>query len=87
MFALIKEAAQSRDTIKAFCAARDLNVKTFFYWRRKFLAAKPSSKGFLPLNLQPAVSQTAVRLTYPNGVDLHLPSADLTLIAQLIRLA
>ena len=86
MFALIQEAEQSKDTIKAFCAARNLSMKTFFYWRRKFLATKTSSKGFLPLNLQPAVSQTAVRLTYPNGVDLHLPSADLTLIAQLIGL-
>lgn len=86
MFALIKEAEQSKDTIKAFCAARDLNMKTFFYWRRKFLDTKTSAKGFLPLNLQPALCQTSVRLTYPNGVDLHLPSADLTLIAQLIRL-
>ena len=47
MFALIEEAEQSKQTISAFCAARNLRMKTFFYWRKKFLAARSASAGFI----------------------------------------
>jgi hypothetical protein len=84
MFALIEEAEQSNTTISAFCAARDIKMKTFFYWRRKLLASRFAAPGFIPI--PPPTAQTAVRLSYPNRVDIHLPSADPALIAQLIRL-
>jgi len=87
MFALIEEAEQSQQTISAFCAARDVRMKTFFYWRKKFLAARSASAGFLPIVPPTAdVAPSACRLSYPNGVCLHLPAIDLSLIAQLIRL-
>ena len=88
MFALIEESEQSQQTIAAFCAARDLRMKTFFYWRKKFLAARSASAGFIPI-VPPTndVVPSACRLSYPNGVSLHLPAIDLPLIAQLIRLA
>jgi hypothetical protein len=84
MFALIEEAAQSKETITAFCAAREIKMKTFFYWRRKLLASRSTPAGFIPI--APPCENTAVRLSYPNGVDIHLPSADPALIAQLIHL-
>ena len=88
MFALIEEAEQSQQTIAAFCAARNLRMKTFFYWRKKFLAARSASAGFIPIAPPTAgVESSACRLSYPNGVCLHLPGFDLPLIAQLIRLA
>lgn len=87
MFALIEEAEQSKQTISAFCTARDVKMKTFFYWRRKFLAARSTPAGFMAIPPPVAsVETSAVRLCYPNGVDLHLSGADVSLIAQLIRL-
>ena len=86
MFALIREAEQSKQTISAFCASRDIRMKTFFYWRRKFLAAKSAPAGFVPIIPQANKEQDAVRLSYPNGVSIHLSGVDVSLIAQLIRL-
>jgi len=86
MFALIEEAEQSKQTISAFCAAREVRMKTFFYWRKKFLAARSASVGFIPIVPTADIAPSACRLTYPNGVSLHLPAIDLSLIAQLIRL-
>ena len=86
MFALIEEAEQSKLTISAFCTAREIKMKTFFYWRRKFLAARSTASGFIPISPPTSVEKTALRLSYPNGVDIHLCGADVSLIAQLIRL-
>ena len=88
MFALMEEHEQSKQTISAFCAGRDVRMKTFFYWRRKFLASRSAPAGFIPISAQDTgVQQTTLRLSYPNGVSIHLPTADLALIARLIRLA
>lgn len=86
MFSLIREAEESNQTISAFCASRDIRMKTFFYWRRKFLAAHSASVGFIPITPPIRTEKTEFRLSYPNGVNIHLSGADLSLIAQLIRL-
>lgn len=86
MFALIREAEQSKQTISAFCTERDIRMKTFFYWRRKFLAARSASAGFIPITPPAGVERTELRLSYPNGVHIDLSGADVSLIAQLIRL-
>lgn len=86
MFALIREAEQSNQTISAFCAGRDIRMKTFFYWRRKFLAARSASVGFIPIIPPLSAKKTELQLCYPNGVSIHLSDADVSLIAQLIRL-
>lgn len=87
MFALVAEAEQSKQTISAFCASRDIKMKTFFYWRRKLLAARSASAGFIPIAPPTSLEKNILRLSYPNGVDIHLSGADVSLIAQLIRLA
>ena len=86
MFALIGEQEQGKQTISAFCADRDVKIKTFFYWRRKFIASRSGTAGFIPITPPTNVEKTALRLSYPNGVNIHLSGADVSLIAQLIRL-
>ena len=89
MFALVEEAEQSKQTISAFCSARDINIKTFFYWRRKFLASRSVPAGFIPIipNASPVNTEKSdIRVAYPNGVSIHLQAPDVSLIAQLIRL-
>lgn len=87
MFALMEEQEQSNQTIAAFCAVRDIKMKTFFYWRRKYRTAQSVPAGFVPITPPANNPGPLIGLTYPNGVTVHLPAADLSLIAQLIRLA
>jgi len=87
MFALLEEYEQSDLTIAAFCSGKSLKVPRFHYWRRKLRASRSALQGFIPIP-RPAISESAsIRLSYPNGVSIHLPVADIALIAHLIRLA
>ena len=87
MLALVDEYEHGNLTIPAFCVARSLKVPTFHYWRRKFRASRSTSPGFIPIPSPRSIERSAIRLAYPNGVSIHLPAADMALIAQLIRLA
>lgn len=89
MFSLIKEYEQSGLTIAAFCSSKDIKAATFNYWRRKQRDSGSDSKGFIPIPIPfPAHGEnSSLRLAYPNGVSIHLPVADMALIAQLLRLA
>ncbi len=87
MFALMEAYEQSNQTIPTFCTARSLKVPAFHYWRRKFRAAQAAPKGFISISTPVSSEVASMRLTYPNGVNIHLPAADIALIAQLIRLA
>ena len=88
MFSLMEEYEQSKQTIPAFCKERSMKVPTFNYWRKKFRDSRSASKGFIPILPPPEHSKTdTIRLAYPNGVNIHLPAANIVLIAQLIRLA
>jgi hypothetical protein len=87
MFALMKEHEHSGLTIDAFCSARALKVSRFYYWRRKFRASRVAPGGFIPILPSASTEGHSIRLSYPNGVNIHLPAADIALIAQLIRLA
>lgn len=87
MFAHIEACEHSNLPIAAFCAANALKVPTFDYWRRKFRASRSATSGFIPILPPAGDAVPAVRLSYPNGVSIHLSAIDLQLIAQLIRLA
>jgi hypothetical protein len=87
MFSLLEAYEQSNQTISAFCTARDLKVPTFHYWRRKFRIAQSVQQDFIPIPIPQRTERSTLRLAYPNGVSIHLPTADIALIAQLIRLA
>lgn len=86
-FGLMEEYERCNLTISAFCAARSLKVPTFHYWRRKYRASQAAPKGFIPISNPANTERSAIRLSYPNGVNIHLPAADIVLLAQLIRLA
>lgn len=87
MFSLVELYEQGDLTISAFCRANNIKVPTFHYWRRKFRQSRSAVKGFIPIHLPASTEPVMVRLAYPNGVSIHLPAADIALIAQLIRLA
>jgi hypothetical protein len=84
-FTLLAEQEQSFLTVKAFCVFKNIKLSTFQYWRKRYKQAS-SAKGFIPI-VGPVSGNAAIRLSYPNGINVYLDGADLSLIAQLIRLA
>jgi hypothetical protein len=85
-FSLVAEQEQSGTSIISFCNARHLKLSTFHYWRKKFKQVEASQKGFVDITPS-ATLHTAIRISYPGGVDVHLSSADISLITRLIALA
>jgi hypothetical protein len=87
MNAMIEEWKESRISKPVFCKNRSINIHTFNYWCQKIKKQKPIS-GFI--EIRPVGNQIIpqpIRLTYPNGVSIELPSAsDLGLIGSLINL-
>ena len=86
MYNLVVEQEHSGRTITAFCAANDIKLNTFHYWKRKYKEENSSGSGFISIPALSEADSYPIRLTYPNGVNIHLDVADLSLIAQLIRI-
>lgn len=86
MFSLVQQQEQSNSTIVDFCVEHAVKLPTFHYWRRKYKLASQEMNGFISIT-PPKVTDPTIRLSYPNGVSIHLSRVDLPLIAQLIRLA
>ena len=86
MFDLVAEQEHSDLTITAFCALKDVKPTTFHYWKHKYREGRTAGTGFISIPALSKAGSQPVRLTYPNGVNIHLAVADLSLIAQLIRI-
>ena len=86
MYKLVAEQEQSGQSITAFCAAQNLKIAIFRYWRRKYWEENAVAKGFIAITQPAKVDFPDLRVVYPNGVSIHLPTMDLALIAQLISL-
>ena len=86
MFSLVQQQELSNSTIVDFCAEHGMKLATFHYWRKKYKLASQETKGFISIT-PPKVIDSTIRLSYPNGVNIHLSGADLPLLAHLIRLA
>jgi hypothetical protein len=86
MNALIEEWKESRISKPVFCKNRSINIHTFNYWCQK-IKKQNTSPGFIELrSVRNQIIPQSIRLTYPNGVSLELPStADVELIGPLIN--
>ncbi|RYF84811.1 MAG: helix-turn-helix domain-containing protein [Chitinophagaceae bacterium] len=84
MFSLVEQQEQSSLSIAAFCAENNFKLATFHYWRKKYKLGKLPNR-FIPI-VAPDVEEQAIRLSYPNGVNIHLSSAHISLISHLIQL-
>jgi hypothetical protein len=53
---LLIEHAQSRLSVKAFCADLDFSEGTFYYWKKKFAkeAGTTGKAGFAPIEIVPS---------------------------------
>jgi hypothetical protein len=81
---------QSEQSQKEYCQANNLPLYKFHYWIHKLRGShNPLADSFVPVNMQPSsspVSASDLEIAYPNGVRLKVPSGDVHLIGQLIRL-
>ena len=79
---LLAEQAASGQTKKAFCASRQINPATFYYWQRRLREGGATKKGFEQLRLLPSLAE--IKLTLPGGTCLTLSSGDVTALAALV---
>jgi hypothetical protein len=71
-------------SVVAFCEAEGISTNSFFYWKRQFATALPSSDSprLLPVRVQPAAP---VELVLPGGAVLRLaPGCDLDFVRSLL---
>jgi transposase-like protein len=71
--ALISQWHTSGKTKKDFCTYRGINPQTFYSWFKpeKVKKEKPSSKGFIPLQVEPtSFSDVFAELTTPSGIRI-----------------
>jgi len=80
----IRAWQESGQSIKYYCDAAGLNVQKFHYWRKKFEQEELTSDF---ITLSPDSSSDLLKIAYPNGVCIELPSGtQLEFIRQLIQL-
>ncbi len=80
---------QGAGSQKEYCRENNLSYHTFIYWIHKFRRNHiPVDQAFIAVQPdQPGTSlPQELEIAYPNGVRLRLPSTDIQLIGQLLRL-
>ena len=90
MSALIEAWGASGQSRAAFCRAQGIRVWTFQYWQRRCQAGTTDNggaSGFMEVPPPaPPAAGAAVRITYPNGVELVFDSAvSATFLRDLLR--
>ena len=89
MFSVIESWQQSGLSQSAFCQEHDLPVHILCYWFRKYNStpSKPSSSGFIPVNIEADAGDQMIEIVYPTGVLLRLPAtAGVDIIRSLVTL-
>jgi hypothetical protein len=55
-------------TVEEYCRQQSINTKTFYYWKKKYLAR--GTKGFVPLSVVEQVSRKVITIQYSDGTRL-----------------
>jgi len=83
MLDLVEQWRESGMTQKDFAESHEVKLSTLRYWIRK-RRDEMSSGSFIPLNLS---AGQAIRLYYPNGMEIELPAqTPVRIIRDLINL-
>lgn len=93
MFPVVERYQSGGLTQKAFCKAESLALSTLQYWISKYKKYRQSSpdfaQSFVEVKAQSPkpLANTAIVLSYPNGVTVRLShDVELTLLKELITL-
>ena len=80
---------QSAVSQKEYCRENNLSYHTFIYWIQKFRRNHiPVEQSFIAVqpNQQATSLPQELEIAYPNGVRVRIPTNDIQLIGQLLRL-
>ena len=69
MLTIVEQWQESGMTQKDYAREHDIKLSKLRYWIRKH-REEMDPDGFIPLSLP---GDTAIRLLYPNGIELQLP--------------
>ena len=89
-FTLIEKQQSSNLTMKAFGERNGINVKTLYYWKKKYgerqkSTGQVSNTGFTALSVEGAGKETEVVIQYPDGTVLTLSAiSTATLVKQFL---
>ena len=87
-FPLIEKHLRSNLTALAFCARHGINIKTLYYWKKKYLLQSNGSNeksGFTALSVIDPVKKMDVTIQYTDGTQLVFSdAADSALIKQFL---
>ena len=87
MRALLADQLESGLSKKDFCAARGVNVATFYYWQRKFDEGNANEPAFVSLDFGRRI-RLKVHLSEDTTIDLESDSAeDLALVIRHLNVA
>ena len=81
----IRSQAADSITVSAYCAAHNLKVATFYYWRKKLAAAEITDRepvGFTQIT--PAAEPSPRTMCLPSGLRLELSGLSMSEIAELV---
>lgn len=71
-------------TVAAFCAAENVSVQSFFYWKKRLAAPTPwpDAPRFFPIRVAPS---SAIEIVLPGGTVLRItPGCDPAFVRSLI---
>lgn len=88
---IIEQRQSSGLSVRAFCAAENINPATYYYWHHRLRFNESSETPMLvPIRIETpgqrnGKSPLNFELTYPNGVRLSVsPCSEMSLIRELI---
>lgn len=84
-FKLVEKFKVSGLTVKEFCRQQSLNIKVYYYWKKKYETR--TTEGFLPVVIDKALPVNAgtIAIHYPDGTRLVFEgNADSSVLKQLL---
>jgi hypothetical protein len=72
-FPIIEEFLKSKQSVRAFCEQKGVNVHTFGYWKKKYHDRRQAAekvKGFASLSVIPEGKEGTVTIQYGDGTRL-----------------
>jgi hypothetical protein len=70
---ILDQFHQSGQSIKAFCADKELKESTLSYWLRN--QCRGTSSKFREILMPAAISPSHIIIEYPGGIKIHIPAA------------
>lgn len=100
MFSLIEKSFSRKVGMREFCRLHSISTGSFYKWKDKYDivhgqrtqqddVSMPDTGTFIPLSISdasPGQTMNAIKVRYPNGVEVELSNPDITMLRNLIKI-